>query len=347
MISTLTKHTIPRNRFQRFLGASAAIFLAGSMASMALTAGEKEIEAYLPNGVTFTTASAEQIRDAAVEAIKLPKVKATTLPSVIVSAATKKVPQFAPVFGEAGLNKVYGQNGFVGIPDNKKTAEAKKLVTSVFKLGLGLIGSEQTRADEAAAIMSRAVNAVRDLPTVGTLDTLTPLSIVVTSALKAVSSPKVNGADAVEGIITGAVTQFAGNSNEDIGSTTPGDNSDDVVKSILTTAAKAAPKRVAEIGRAAGFAFAGTYLFTTTDGSEITVDEFRALNVEKITAAILAGLSAGKAKSTLTQGQIRTAVDTGIVAAFGGGTGVLGSAGVNEFAYNNGQGEPVTDISGI
>jgi hypothetical protein len=227
--------------------------------------------------------------------------------------------------------------------------------------------------DAAAAITAAAVNEVKQSADANLLD-----AVVAAAVHTAAISPKSAGAtvinDAAAGALVGAISQVAGSDNSNLNDSPPSETligpggtattNDALVKRVVQTAAQNAPNKIKEIATAAGYGLAGTYV--ATSGAPIPASDFSDNNKEILAQAIEAGLNAYA--NTLSNrspkrgrlspraafalqvqkaaGDIRAAIDQGIALAYAGLEGP-GREGTNDFAYNNGQGQPVTDVQGL
>jgi hypothetical protein len=233
-------------------------------------------------------ASDAQILDATLLAIQNPS-NPDTLTSEIVKAAMKYIPQNATVIVSAGLTKI--KSG--GLSGDLRVSEGKTIVSTVMQKSLAGVTNElqppNSAADRAAAITAAAVEVVKDLPSTDTLFTATIKAAVGVGAEFQKGSK--NGA---AGAVTGAIAVAAGVSNDNLSPSTP-NTGDALVTAIIKSAAKKAPQRALEIAEASGYAFAFAYRGTTSDASEITLNQFLSNNLEDIFVALASGLSAQKA----------------------------------------------------
>jgi hypothetical protein len=308
--------------------------------AQALTRGEKEIQRKLPTTnppTTLNNASDDVFLQAMRDAIANPT-NPDTLTSEIIKAAMKYVPNRAPDVVSAGLSEV--KTG--GLPTDLRTSEAKKIVKTVMRKALegvpGEMDKPNSAADRAAAITAAAVEVVKSVnPSTDTLFAVTIKSAVLVGAEFQKGSK--NGA---AGAVTGAIAVAAGVGNDDL--STPGTGNDVLVNVIIKTATKKAPQRVLEIAEASGYAFAAAYRGTTSDASEITINDFINKNLEDIFGDIAMGLPSQKAANLSVK--IHDRVRAGIALAYGG-ISTDGAKGVNNFTYNNGVLVPVSDIAGL
>jgi hypothetical protein len=317
------------------LGVITAILMLGSSAQ-ALTRGEKEIQRKLPSGKTLNSATDEEFLTAMRAAIADP-VNPNTLTSQITKAAMKYVPNRAPDVISAGLNEV--KTG--GLSASLRNSEAMAIVSNVITKALkgvdGQLDPPSSAADRAAAITAAAVTVVKDLPSTDTLFTVT-----VKAAVKAGADFQKGSKNGAAGAVTGAIAVAAGVSNDNLSpGTTAGDA---LVSAIIKSAAKKAPDRVLEIAEASGYAFAGAYRGTTSDGLEITLNQFLSNNLEDIFAAVASGLPAKKVTNLAVK--IHDRIQAGIALAYGGIV-TDGGKGINNFSYTNGVLNPVTDVAGL
>jgi hypothetical protein len=334
----------------RLLGALFIVLLAVASPASALTPGEKEIEDQL--GAPLASASASEVAEAAIAALKV----TTRDPTGIVFAAFKNgASQFAPPIAAAALQKTYGTAGLTSpfttgsttAITAKRNRAAVKVVNAAFKFGLGASPSFQTAAGTATEITARAVTAVREVSNLTADPAQNPLQVVIKAAIKSVLVSKTSGAYGLEGSVAGAISQYTGTENADLA--TPGEGTDSdglsgdaVIRAILATAGETAPKRIQEIGQAAGYAFAFMYL--STSAPSVDVMTFLANNEVAIATALVTRLPAKQREiNSLLFAQFRSAVKLGITAAYADASGVFGLP----LRSPQGPDTPVTDISGL
>ena len=323
--------------------AAAACLAASSTCSFAITfttaqkAAIKAINLHMPSGTTVSTGTPDQVDAATKATIRDTSVSSAVSDASLVSVAVIYAPRYAPDIAQTALADIAADTT---LSPSKRDSEAASIVNSAMKAVL--VGSKTrfpggvtNNSDGAAAVTSVAVAAVvnssfHDL-----------LGIVVTNAVKTAAKDGGKGTESgVAGAVTGAISQTAGVSN---GNISDGDTSDAVVISVITAAAKAAPGRVVDIATAVGYAFAGTYRATTASGQESPSD-FLSTNLAGLVSAIEAGLSnKNKAKY---DSAIRNQVTAGIALAYTGFVGP-GQGGTNDFAYNNGNGNAVTNVQNL
>lgn len=330
----------------RLFGVFAAVLLAFTAIASArpFTPSERAINAHLPPGTTVFTATQDQILSATQSAIAQPAFPRGVNPATLVATGDAYAAKYAPALATAGLDRVQSDTTlFTAVQRRVQTS----YITNV-SMRAAMVGSRVThytgatnKADGAAAVTAAAVNAVKNSAHTELL------AIVVRSAVASAQrfgTPTLsyNGA---AGAVTGAISQVAGISNGNINdSTDTGDNSDNLVKTVISTAVAAAPRRLYIIAAAVGYSFAGTYRATTNPGLQDDANTFTNTNLQALITAVLNGLPA-RVRTVAVRQTISDQITAGIALAYNGySTG--GSAGVSQFAYNNGQ-DPVTDTTGL
>lgn len=270
----------------------------------------------------------------------------------------------APVLAEQAIIEIYNGGADGAVNTSKAFKKARKLAASTINAVMleAQIGSKTDRAGAVSAIASQVVCGVNNNETILGSRYVKALKHSVSTMVKAVAGLQGNTAVKVNvptggkigdrmddddgttgdgkaqayeaaGAVTGAVAQFqqvnsfAGNS---------------LVNAVVSAAAKAAPKRSLEIAQAAATAAAFVY------GSSAN---FLAGGGDKlILKAMQKGL--GPDRWAQQKARVKQAVLFGIDQAglaLNGDTGALGAgaAGINNYAFNNCTGIPVTDISGF
>lgn len=379
VIITPATSTPPGFRLGKLFSAAAAVLLLGSSSVFALT-GNQEIQAKLNTvapGKNLNTANPEEIRRASLAAIATPAQRSTPIQN-IVTAAVAKVPQFAADVARAGVDRIYNTPPPPGetrsrqlVRENRNNVAANLIMVAAMKKGLAsyptrrvggrlvyALGANNhytglpartpsnavmTKADLAAAITLHAVNAAKNVT--GTITPLNPVQTIVKGAIVQaglIGGPGPFGGSA--GVVAGAVTALAGQSNDDLTVVSPLDatqaKNNALIRVVLKTAAQAAPSRATQIAQAAGFAFANTFLQTISDtavrGNGIT---FANKNAAAIVAAIRTGLSAAAGRALA--GRLFAQVKAGINSAYNGQVNAT-SKGIT---FNNKIPAPVTPVT--
>ncbi|MEA3188887.1 MAG: hypothetical protein QOD99_2717 [Chthoniobacter sp.] len=345
----------------KLLAAAFALLVATSSGAFAISKTEGFVDTFMPAGKTVRTGSPQEVDDASKQAIASTSKPATVTTAKIVALGAKYAPTLSPDLVEAGIRDIGSSTSNLTPTARSVAANAiiKSTMTAVLKGSkLRFNGGAHNKADGAAAVTSRAVcAALHDGNTNNPSTFPLLLGAVVTDAIKAAKSQGAHltassavGAVSVNGdagVTTGAIAETAGVSNGNINDTT-GDadaNSDTIVKSVIAAAAKAGVSRIRDVAQAVGYAFAGTYRVTTNDGVEATKTSFETTNEQALVDAIKAGL-APKTATKLTA-IILSQVHTGIEIAYTDLASGPGFKGINSFAYNNCNGSPVTDVSGL
>lgn len=338
----------------RFFGLICAFVLSLSTVSFALTPSERYVQEFLfPE--TFATATPEEIALAVVDALNTdpedwqsfysslprgqrgPVINADRLAGVGFS----KAPRFSATVAGAALQSLQNDTGL-------SLARRNRLVDNVVQnalrriiqpnRGVGYIGAANV-SDAAAEVTAVAVDSVRD-----NTQLLTRVVRTAVATVRNFGRTQLNNGPG--GVVTGAIAQVAGFSNEDLGD---GDADDLLVNTVITTAVQTARNRVLNIALAAGYAFAGTYLATTGDTDQIDELAFREENLPDLLLAVRNGLR-GRTRDAVLRA-LEEQITIGIALAFDrfpgpGGGGV--SDGEDFFAFNNGfVPGAVTDILGF
>lgn len=353
----MTMKSMNKGLFSLAFAALVATSSSTFAAKLVFNAAEKAINTHMPTpGTDISTATPDDVFTATKATIDDPLVKTSIKTSALVAAGVKWAPKLSPEIAQAGLLNISGD---ATLKTNDRKTQAGAIVKAALKAAV--LGSTKRDSgvvldttDRAAAVTAISVCAVEDsaFPDL--------LTAVVTSAIKTANTlPKKNPlhnlqhnapipnsgfasskSAGVAGATTGAISQVAGVDNSDI---TDSDASDTLTITVITTAVKAAKTRVSDIAEAVGYAFAGTYLATTSDSSPDGT-AFTATNLTALQTAVLAGLPKSQRghKASLVSSQI----SAGISLAFNNQEGP-GQQGVNDFAFNNCTGTPVTDVSGL
>lgn len=331
-----------RNLFHKFLAVSAAFLVLATVSASArpLTPAEKFIQAHLNPPGSILTATAAQINDATSAAI------GDTIPvnlniALLVGTGAYYAPNFAPNLELVGLQQL---QTLVISPANLRTQTSAIVNVALVR---SLIGSPQNGhmgatnpSDAAAAVISNAIFALRDPNTQNVDPTL--LSTIVATGVRVAYNRGYGDRNGAAGVVTGAIDQVAGSDNNNVQSGPDGLN-DSLVLSVIKTAVSNARSQVFTIAKAAGYAFAGTYIATTEDRDAFQT--FLDNNLLALAKAVEQGFGPKKNEALRNQ-TIEDQIKAGIALAYVGGDGP-GVNGVSHFAFNNGNGSPMTDVNGL
>jgi hypothetical protein len=335
-------------QFKKFLSFGAAFLATAALASAALSPAEQEINRKIKqrygNSVNINSATPDQIVTATQDAVNDASIDPAIKTSALISAAVRYAPRRSPELAGIGLNDIQADNT-LGALDRQN--QAKSITASTIRGALAgsdirFRGGVNDNAAGAAAVTSIAVTAVKDSAFPELLGNVVSSAVSTATALEKNLRPQPpGGKTGAAGAALGAVAQVAGVSNDNI---TDQDADDSVTKRVIRTAVQSAPNRVAAIAKAVAYSFAFTYLVTTTDGTEDSAATFRQTNFAALVNIIKSGLKPDqRAKFHRV---IAERVRAGIALAYTGAES-SGSRGINNFAYNNGQGTPVTDVQGL
>jgi hypothetical protein len=323
-------------------------------------AAEKAINTHMPTpGTDISTAVADDVFTATKATIDDPSVKTNIKTSALVAAGVKWAPKLSPEIAQAGLLNISGD---VTLHTGDRKTQAGAIVKAALKAAV--LGSPKIEAgsavldttDRAAAVTAISVSAVKDsqfdylltavvtsaIKTANTLPAKNPLPNLQHKAVIPSNGFSSSKAAGVAGATTGAIAEVAGVSNANIADNAS--TNDSLTLTVITTAVKAAKSRVSDIAEAVGYAFAGTYRFTTDDGSEDSVATFTSNNLTALQTAVLAGLP--KSQRGHKASSVNAQIIAGINLAYNNQEGP-GEQGINDFAYNNATGTPVTDVTGL
>lgn len=346
------------------LGFALAILMATSSGALAaVSKTENFVNTFMPPGITVRTGTPDQVLAASEQAVRAAHPRRVTTASIVALGA-KWAPRLVTELAEVALENLASTTGssqYLPTATSSDTAlrrgqrvsytksVMKTTINTVLKGNTLFVGGVLNKADGAAAVTSRAVCAVKDSPFPNLLGT------VVSEAIKRAknSGPRLGGSpsnqpspNGAAGAVTGALVSVSGSSNNNITDNQNTLGSDDFVTlAVVKAAAKAGASRLRDVAQAVGYAFAGTYRATTADMSEDSEIVFKATNAQTLIDTMYASLPRPLRKNA-NKTLITDFLNEGITMAYADTNGP-GFNGVNQFAYNNCNGTPVTDVSGL